>query len=262
MINSLNVELTDLLEAGCHFGHQARRWNPNMKKYIYTERDGVHIFDLTKTKTGLEAACEYIYDLAKRGGQLLMIGTKRQAKPIVKEESINAGLPYVTERWLGGTITNWDEIKKRIDKLMEMRQKLEAGEYKKYTKKENVLLKREIARLERFFGGLTGLTKLPEAVFIVDVQRETTAVTEARMAKIKIVALVDSNADPDKVDYVIPANDDAVRSIKLLVSAIAKAYVEGREVSKKKQEPTNKTKQREEPKGKKVSHDTSYKKRK
>lgn len=233
-MSDYSVPLTDLLEAGCHFGHQSKRWNPQMKPYIYTARDGVHIFDLAKTSEGVNQAAEYVRDLVAGGGEVLMVGTKRQAKAIVKEEAMKSGAPYVSERWLGGTITNWEQIKKSIEKLIEMRDKKEKGEYNKYTKKENVLIDREIGRLHRFFGGLTKLRKIPEAIFVVDTHREETAVYEAKQAGIKVVGLVDTNADPSIIDYIIPANDDAVRSIKLVVSQIARAYADGKKLAEKK----------------------------
>lgn len=233
-MSDYQVPLTELLEAGCHFGHQSRRWNPRMKPYIYTARDGVHIFDLAKTAEELEKACEYVKELVAGGGTLLLVGTKRQAKAIVREEAAKAGAPFVSERWLGGTITNWDQIKKSIDKLKEMRDKREKGEYKKYTKKENVIINREIDRLERFFGGLVDLTKIPDALFIVDTNKEEVAVEEARSRGVAVVGMVDSNANPDLVDRVIPANDDAVRSIKLVVSMVAKAYADGKRLAEKK----------------------------
>src|SRR3990170_8660252 len=228
------VPLTELLEAGSHFGHQVRRWNPKMKPYIYAERDGVHIFDLAKTAEGLKRACEYVRDLVAGGGRFLMVGTKRQARAIVREEALNAGSPFVSERWLGGTITNWEQIKRSIDKLLEMRDKREKGEYKKYTKKENVLIDREIERLERFFGGLTQLATPPDAMFIVDTHREAVAVKEARRNGMTVVGIVDTNANPELVDYVIPANYDAVRSIKLIVSMVAKAYADGKKIAERK----------------------------
>ena len=222
------ISLKDLLEAGAHFGHQARRWHPKMEPYLYTVRDGIHIFDLVKTKEGLEKAIAFIKTTAAKGGQIIFVGTKRQAKAIIAEEAKKAGFPYVSERWLGGTITNWDQIKKNVNRLIEMREKREKGEYKRYTKKEQLLLDREIARLERFFGGLVGLEEPPEAIFVVDVKKEKTAIREARRKGVKIVAMVDSNANPDLIDYVIPVNDDAVGAIKLIVGAIAEAAKEGR----------------------------------
>lgn len=234
-MSDFKVPLTDLLEAGSHFGHQVRRWNPKMKDYIYTERDGVHIFDLAKTQEGLENAAEYVKELLASGGKLLFVGTKRQAKAIIREEAQTAGAPFVSERWLGGTLTNWDQMKKSKDKLLEMRRKMEEGVYKKYTKKENVLINREIGRLERFFGGMTSLSQIPDAIFVVDTHREQVAVSEARRVGVKIVGMVDTNANCDLVDYVIPANDDAVRSIKLVVSTIGRAYAEGKQLAQKRQ---------------------------
>lgn len=228
------VTLKALLEAGCHFGHQSRRWNPKMKSYLYTERDGIHVFDLAKTKKGLEEAADFVRGIAAKGGEVLFLGTKRQAHAIVKEEAGKAKIPCVSERWLGGTITNWGQIKKSVDQLAEMIEKRKKGEYKKFTKKEQLLLDREIKRLEKFFGGLSSLKDLPEAIFIVDTKKEETAVREARRKKIPIAAIVDSNSDPSPVDYVIPANDDAVGSIKLIVSVLAEAVREGKEKFKKK----------------------------
>lgn len=232
-MHSDDLPLTEFLEAGCHFGHQVRRWNPKMKPYLYTARDGVHIFDLVKTSEGLKKASGYVRDLVASGGQVLFVGTKRQARAIVREEAHKVGAPFVTERWLGGIITNWEQIKKSIDRLMEMKEKKEKGEYKKYTKKENVLIDREIARLERFFGGLVSLSKIPDALFVVDTHREMVAVAEARSRGVAVVGIVDSNAEPELVDQVIPANDDAVRSIKLIVSKIAEAYAAGKAIAEK-----------------------------
>lgn len=222
------VPLEELLEAGAHFGHQARRWNPKMAPYIYTSRDGVHIFDLVKTQQGLETACQFGEELGKQGKTLLMVGTKRQAQAIIKEEAQKAGAFYMSERWLGGVMTNWSEIKKRIDLLVEMQQKRDSGEYAKYTKRENVLIDRQIAQLTRFLGGLVGLSGLPDALFIVDIHKEVAAVKEARAKDIPVVGMVDTNSDPTLVDYVIPVNDDAVRSVKLVVGKIAEAYAAGR----------------------------------
>lgn len=226
-MSSYSIDLTELLEAGCHFGHQARRWNPKMAPYIFTERDGVHIFDLAQTAQKLSEAMVFVRDWVNSGKTIALVGTKRQAQAIVREEAVAVGAPFVSERWLGGTITNWDEIGKRVKKLLDMKQKKEAGEYSKYTKKENVLIDREIAKLERFLGGIAQLTTPPQALFVVDTHREFVAVREAKLKGIMVVGMVDSNADPDMVDYVIPANDDAVRSIKLVVSKVAQAYAEG-----------------------------------
>ena len=229
-----DVPLEDLLEAGCHFGHQTRRWNPKMVSYIWQAREGVHIFDLARTAEKLKEVCLLIRDLVKEGKTVVFVGTKRQAQAIIKEEAIKAGIPYVATRWLGGTITNWEQIKKSIDRLIEMREKKEKGEYGKYTKKENVLIDRQINRLTRFFEGLVDLKQIPDAIFVVDSKKEIAAVKEARMKRVEVFALIDSNADPDLVDHLIPANDDAVRSIKLIVSKVAQAVVEGKELLKTK----------------------------
>lgn len=228
------IALKDLLESGAHFGHQSARWHPKMKPYLYTIRDGVHIFDLAKTKESLEEACQFVHQLAAKGGKIVFVGTKRQAAPIVKEEAKKAGMPWVTERWLGGTITNWEQIGKRVKRLLEMKEKREQGEYKKYTKKEQILLDREINRLDKFLGGLVDLDQLPEAIFVVDIKREETAVREARRKNIPIVAMVDSNSNPTLVDRVIPTNDDAVGAIKFVVEKVAAAAKKGKETFKKK----------------------------
>ena len=229
------IGLKDLLEAGCHFGHQVRRWNPKMKPYLYGVREGVHVFDLVKTKEGLEEAAAFAKATAAKGGTILFVGTKRQAKAVVKETAKKVRTPFLSERWLGGTITNWRQIEKSTARLKELKEKKEAGEFKKYTKKENILIDREVARLERFFGGLIDLEDLPEAIFVVDVKKERAAVREARVKGVKVIGIVDSNSDPDLVAYVIPANDDAIGSIKLIVGVMAEAVKEGKELFKKKQ---------------------------
>jgi small subunit ribosomal protein S2 len=229
------LSLTELLEAGSHFGHQVKRWHPKMDSYIWQARDGVHIFDLAKTRTKLQEACLAVRDLVSGGGTIVFVGTKRQAQAIIKEEAENLGIPYVSNRWLGGTITNWSQIKKRLDKLAEMRESREKGEYEKYTKKENILINRQINRLERDFGGLKDLSDIPEAIFVVDCKREEVAVKEAIDRGVKVFGLVDTNCDPDGIDHLIPANDDAVRSIKLIVSKFAEAVKDGLEWKKKKE---------------------------
>jgi small subunit ribosomal protein S2 len=223
-----DITLEELLEAGCHFGHQKRRWNPLMKRYIYGERDGVHIFDLAKTKLGLEKACEYVSNLVANGGLILFVGTKRQAADYVKNEAIRVGMPYVSVRWMGGLLTNTSNLSKRIRKLADMKAKREAGEYKIYTKKERLLLDREIEHLEKFFGGVSAMEGLPNAMFVVDTHKEEVAVREGVRVGIPVVGIVDTNSNPDMVNYVIPANDDAVKSIELIVTAIAEAVVEGK----------------------------------
>lgn len=229
----ISVDVKELLEAGCHFGHQAKRWNPKMKDFIYTEKNGVHIFDLIKTGKQLETAMEFVRDLAASGKTMVFIGTKRQAQDIIKAEAVRVGAPFVTVRWLGGTITNWEQVNKSIEKLLTLKKDREAGNLSKYTKKERVLIDKDIARLERFFGGISTLTKVPDALFIVDIGKEKGAVLEARTKELPVVAVVDSNNDPSLVTYPIAANDDAVKSIMLIVSLIGKAYEEGKELLKK-----------------------------
>ena len=233
---SIKIELKDLLDAGCHFGHQSQRWNPKMATFLYGVRDGVHIFDLAKTKENLEKAAEFVKNLVAQGGQIIFVGTKRQAKAIIKEEAQRVDMPFVAERWLGGLLTNFDNLKKSIDKLKDLKTKKDSGELKKYTKKENILIDREIARLERFFGGLVDLEGLPSALFVIDVKKEQAALREAVRKEIPVVAVVDSNGDPDLVDWLIPANDDAVGSVKLIVSVIAQAVLAGQEIKKKKKD--------------------------
>jgi len=205
-----------------------------MDSYLYGVRDGVHIFDLAKTKEGLEKALEFVRETTSLGGKIIFVGTKRQSQAIIKEEALKAEMPYIIERWMGGIITNWDHIKLSVDKLKDLKEKKEAEELKKYTKKENVLIDREIARLERFFGGLVDLKDLPAAIFVIDVKKERAAVKEAAKKGIPIVAVVDSNSEPDLVDYVIPANDDAVGSIKYITERVGLAASEGKEIFKKK----------------------------
>jgi small subunit ribosomal protein S2 len=227
-IKDYQISLKDLLEAGCHFGHQARRWNPKMKPYIYLKREGVHIFDLAITAQKLKEAMEYVRDLVAQRKTVIFVGTKRQASSIVKEEAEKAGAPYVAIRWLGGTMTNWDQVSKSIEKLRDLTEKKAAGEFKKYTKKENVLIDRDIARLEKFLGGLRDIKGIPEAVFVVDVKKEHAVVKEAKVKGVTVIGMVDTNADPDTVDYAIPANDDAVSSIKLVVAKMAEAFADGK----------------------------------
>lgn len=224
----MDVSLKDLLEAGCHFGHQARRWNPKMKHYLYARRDGIHIFDLVKTKQGLDEAAKYLKQAAKSGKQIVFLATKRQAQPIVKEAALRAGVPFITERWLGGMLTNYSQIKKNIQKLKDLKRKKELNDLSGFTKRERLLIDREILKLERFLGGIAGIDGKPDILFVVDTHREKVAVDEARISQVSVVGLVDSNGDPDMVDMVIPANDDAVKSIQLIVSAVADAVIEGK----------------------------------
>ena len=217
------ISLKDLLEAGCHFGHQARRWNPKMNEYIYAKRGGVHIFDLGLTAEKLTEAMEFVQNLSAEGKKIIFVGTKRQATAVIKEQAEKCGMPYVAVRWLGGIITNWEQIKKSLDKMMDLEEKKSKGEFRKYTKRENVLIDKQIEKLSRFLGGLRTLKSEPAAVFVVDVKKEIAAVKEARMKDIPVIAIVDTNTDPDLVDYPIPANDDAVSSIKLIVTKITEA---------------------------------------
>ncbi len=222
-----DISLEQLLEAGCHFGHQRRRWNPAMKGYIYGERDGVHIFDLVKTRDGLMAACKFVKEVAARGGKILFVGTKKQAAEFVKAEAVRVGMPYVSVRWMGGLLTNNSYLSGRIRKMADMKKQREAGEFKKYTKKERLLLDREITKLEKFFGGVSDMVGLPDAVFVVDTHKEDVAVREACKMGVPLIGVVDTNAEPS-MEYVIPANDDAVKSIELIVKAVADAIEDGR----------------------------------
>jgi small subunit ribosomal protein S2 len=227
------LDLTELLEAGVHFGHQARRWHPKMAKYIWQERDGVHIFDLLKTQEYFAKACEAVKKELASGKKIVFVGTKRQAGIIIKAEALRARVSYVNARWAGGAISNWKQVSKSIKRLKELREGLEKGTFDQYTKKERVLMERELNRLERLFGGIAELSAPPQIMFVVDVNREKAAVKEARKSGAKVFALVDSNVNPDSVDYIIPGNDDAVRSINMLVSKFADAVIEGKELRKK-----------------------------
>jgi small subunit ribosomal protein S2 len=221
------VSMKSLLETGVHFGHRAKKWNPKMKPYIFTERNGIHIIDLQQTLTSLEDAYELIRDVVSNGGNVLFVGTKRQAQETIQQEAERASMPYVNQRWLGGTLTNWTTIKKRIEQLKRFEADRESGEVSLLTKKERLIRDRIIEKLQMRLGGLRYMNRLPDMLFIVDVRREHTAVKEANSLNIPIVALVDTNCDPDQIDYVIPANDDAIRAIKLLAGKIADASLEG-----------------------------------
>lgn len=222
------VPLEDLLEAGCHFGHQAKRWFPKMAPYIWGERSGVHIFDLVKTQKKLQEACFKVRDLVASGKNIIFLGTKRQAAAIIKEEAERAGIPYAVNRWPGGLITNWKQIEKSISRLRELKSKRSSGEFDKLVKKEQSQIDKEISRLTRLFGGLENLSAVPDALFVVDIKREAGAIDEARRFGISTIAIVDTNCNPGDVDVVIPANDDAVRSIKLIVNKLADAVIEGK----------------------------------
>ncbi|QQS39443.1 30S ribosomal protein S2 [Candidatus Woesebacteria bacterium] len=227
------VSAQKLIESGAHYGHQTRRWNPKMAKYIHSHVDGVHIFDLIKTKKALEEALKVISKVASEKKNILILGTKKQAKEKVAEIAQRTQVFYVNERWLGGTLSNFSQIKKSLNKLNTMRDKLAAGEYKKFTKKERLLIEREIARLERFFGGLYGMEKTPDLIIIIDLKREQGAIKEARTAGVETVGIVDTNCDPDGVTYPIPMNDDATRALDYVLDLIAEAITEGKNNSKK-----------------------------
>ena len=217
------------LEAGVHFGHQTRRWNPKMAPYIFTERNGIYIIDLQKTVKKLEEAYLFVRDISAQGQEVLFVGTKKQASDSIREEATRAGAHYVNARWLGGMMTNFKTIQRRIQRLEQLHQMAEDGTFALLPKKEVVKLNLEIERLEKFMGGIKNMKKLPGALFIVDPRKEKIAVAEAKKLNIPIVAIVDTNCDPDEVDYVIPGNDDAIRAVKLIAGTIANAIIEGRQ---------------------------------
>lgn len=215
---AVKISLEDLLDAGAHFGHQTKRWNPKMEEYLYGSEDGVHIFDLTKTKPMLEEAMEFVARSVKEGKTVLLLGTKKQIKEKVAEVGEALGIPYVNERWLGGTISNFSQIQKSIKKMEEMTENVASGFYNKYTKKERLLIDREITRLERFFGGIKNLKNVPDVIFVIDTKREAGAVHEANTKKVPVVGIVDSNSDPDFIDYPIPMNDDASKALEYILN--------------------------------------------
>ena len=223
------VSMKQLLEAGVHFGHQTRRWNPKMAEYIFTERNGIYIIDLAKTVKKLEEAYMFIREIAADGGEVLFVGTKKQAQESVKEEAVRCGMPFVNARWLGGMLTNFNTIQKRIKRLAQLKAMEADGTFDLLPKKEVTKLNLEIEKLEKFMGGITEMKKQPAAMFIVDPRKERIAVLEAHKLGIPIVAIVDTNCDPDEVDYVIPGNDDAIRAVKLIAGAMADAVIEGRQ---------------------------------
>jgi small subunit ribosomal protein S2 len=221
------VSMKQLLETGVHFGHRTRRWNPKMARYIYTERNGVHIIDLQQTVKALELTYALVRDIVAQGNKVMFVGTKRQAQESIRQEAGRCNMPYVNQRWLGGTLTNWRTIKERIDHLKDLEMRREAGEFDLLTKKESLMRDREIEKLNARLGGIRDMENLPGAVFIIDVKKEETAILEADRLGIPIVAVVDTNCDPDRIDYVIPANDDAIRAIRLMTSKMADAVLEG-----------------------------------
>jgi len=222
------VSMKQLLEAGVHFGHQTRRWNPKMARYIFTERNGIYIIDLQKTMKLLEEAYRFLRDVAAEGGEILFVGTKKQAQDAIREEAERVGVFYVNHRWLGGTLTNFQTIQRRVARLHELERMEEDGTFDVLPKKEVILLRKEKERLERFLGGIKAMKRIPDAMFIVDPRKERIAVAEARRLGIPVVSIVDTNCDPDEVDYVIPGNDDAIRAIRLITGKMADAVLEGR----------------------------------
>ncbi len=223
------ISMKQLLEAGVHFGHQTRRWNPKMAEYIFTERNGIYIIDLQKTVKKIEEAYDFVREIAQEGGEVLFVGTKKQAQETIKEEAIRVGMHYVDARWLGGMLTNFKTIKKRIDRLEQLHKMQEDGTFDLLPKKEVSILLGEMEKLEKYLGGIKNLKKTPAAMFVVDPRKEKIAISEAKKLGIPVVAIVDTNCDPEEVDYVIPGNDDAIRAVKLVTSTIANAVVEGRE---------------------------------
>jgi small subunit ribosomal protein S2 len=221
------ISMKQLLEAGVHFGHQTRRWNPKMARYIFTERNGIYIIDLQKTVRKVEEAYNFVRELAQNGETILFVGTKKQAQEAVKDEAERCGMYYVNQRWLGGTLTNFNTIQKRIQRLLDLERMEEDGTFDVLPKKEVILLRKEAERLERFLGGIKTMKKIPSAMYVIDPRKERIAVAEARKLGIPIVAIVDTNCDPDEIDHVIPGNDDAIRAVKLLTAKLADAVLEG-----------------------------------
>ncbi len=226
---AINVDIKALLEAGVHFGHKRRRWNPKMRQYIFNERQGIHIIDLRKILEMLEKAYEKVRDVAANDGKILFVCTKKQGKDVVKEEAERCGAFYIVERWLGGLLTNFETIKTRIERMKDLERMMEDGRIEQYPKKERVKLEKELEKLRKVLGGIKDMETLPDLIYIVDIVTEDIAVREARKLGIPIVALVDTNGDPDLIDYPIPGNDDAIRSIKLITKTIADAVIEGRQ---------------------------------
>lgn len=229
--NSTSVKL--LLESGAHFGHQVGRWNPKMKKYIFIERNGIHIINLEQTMALLEQACKFVTDVVANEGDILFVGTKKQAQEAIEQEAKRCGMPYVNQRWIGGMLTNFNVIQTRVDYLVQLEDQKVRGFFSRLTKKEALKLERTIQRLNQQMGSFKEMTKFPSALFIIDPSKERIAVAEARQLKVPIVALVDTNCNPDEIDYPIPANDDAVRAVKLMCSRIADAVLEGKSIIEK-----------------------------
>ena len=228
------VSMRQMLEAGVHFGHQTRRWNPKMKRFIFGERNGIYIIDLEQTLERIESAYAYVRDLAANGGTILFIGTKKQAQDPIRDYANKCGMPYINERWLGGMLTNFDTISKRVSKMQEYERMQNSGDFEAMPKKEALLLGRELAKLQKNLSGIRGQARRPDAVFILDTKKEHIAVTEARKLGLPIVAVVDTNVDPDLITYPIPGNDDAIRANELMARVVCEAVIEGRYIASKK----------------------------
>ncbi len=226
--------LLELLKAGAHFGHQKSRWHPKMEQYLFGSRNGVHIIDLEKSLVEIEKAYEYVKSLAANGKLILFVGTKRQSREIIQKAAESCEMPYATERWIGGLLTNFDEVKKRLKKYSQMKEEVRTGEVEKYTKKEQVEFRKELEKMDVYLSGLVRLEKMPEAVYIADMRTEKTAIAEAQKTGVKIVGVCDSNVNPEKADYIIPANDDAVNAIRILADLMAEAVNEGKKEWEKK----------------------------
>ncbi len=230
------ITIRALLETGVHFGHRTRRWNPKMRPYIFTERSGIHIIDLQQTIVAVEDSCRLIRDKISQGSTVMFVGTKRQAKDTIEAEALRCGMSFVNQRWLGGTLTNWRTIRERIQYLKDLEARRDRGEFDLLTKKEALQLTRKIEKLNHRLGGIREMTRLPDLIFVVDTEREDTAVREANILDIPVIAMVDTNCNPDKIAHVIPANDDAIRAIKLIVSTMADAVLEGAAMRKEELE--------------------------
>jgi len=220
---NLTIDLKDLLDAGCHLGHKISKTHPKAKEFIFSQRDGIEVIDLVKTMEALDKACNYVYNLKRNGKQIILVGTKRQAREVVRRVAMDAGVPYVTDRWLGGTISNWEQIKKNVKKLADIKDGLEKGKFNESTKKELSVMNKEIARLEKIVGGLTGLDKLFEAIIVVDAGFEKTAIKEAKIRGVKTLAISDTDTNPFRVEFPIPANDDSLKSVTLIIEEIGRA---------------------------------------
>lgn len=233
-----DISLLELLKTGAHFGHSTSKWNPKMKPYIYTVRAGVHILDLAKTKKALEKACGFAKDVALKGGVVLFVGTKKQSREMVRQSAIACGMPYVDIRWLGGTFTNFRTIQKTIKKLEKMENLKITGEIDRYTKKERLMIERDIQKLTKLFEGIKQMKRIPEAIFIADVKHDAIAVKEAKKAKVKVIGVVDTNSSPEKIDYIIPANDDSTKTAGLIANTLSEAITEGKKGIQQTEIPT------------------------